>query len=515
MYLHQFSSSCKRKLVNMNKRFLIIWFRYLKTDWFTRRNPDLKNKPFVLAAPDHGRMIITETNHLGERKDLFPSMVVADARAIVPSLHILDDRPELSNKLLQNIAEWCIRYSPIVSISLPDCIIIDTTGCSHLWGGEEKYLENIASRLNTLGYHIRSAIANTIGAAWAITHFGKNFSIIENDQLITVLSSFPPEALRLENETIDRLHKLGLSSIGSLVNMPRSVLRRRFGTQFIIRLEQALGYEEEIISPVKSIEVYNERLNSFEPIITRAGIEIALQRLLDPLCDRLQKEQKGLRTAFFKCYRIDNKTEHIEIGTNRPSHNCAHLFKLFEEKLEVIQPGPGIELFTLEAQQIEDATPAQANLWQRATGLDNINLSELLDRFNGKFGTNCIHRYLPDEHYWPERSIKKASSLSESPTALWNIDRPRPLQLLSKPAPISVTAPIPDYPPMLFRYKGQLHKVTKADGPERIEQEWWLEQGQHRDYYIVEDENGHRYWLFRLGHYSDRSYQWFVHGFFA
>jgi len=68
---------------------------------------------------------------------------------------------------------------------------------------------------------------------------------------------------------------------------------------------------------------------------------------------------------------------------------------------------------------------------------------------------------------------------------------------------------------MLFRHHGKLHKVIKADGPERIEQELWLQQGQHRDYYNVEDEEGHRYWLFRLGHYDDERYQWFIHGFFT
>jgi protein ImuB len=60
-----------------------------------------------------------------------------------------------------------------------------------------------------------------------------------------------------------------------------------------------------------------------------------------------------------------------------------------------------------------------------------------------------------------------------------------------------------------------LHKITKADGPERIEQEWWLQQGQHRDYYRVEDENGCRYWLFRLGHYHEKKFQWFIHGYFG
>ena len=220
--------------------------------------------------------------------------------------------------------------------------------------------------------------------------------------------------------------------------------------------------------------------------------------------------------ALFKCYRVDGKIEKIEIGTNRPSCNSKHLFKLFENKISSIEPALGIELFTLEASKVEDASPVQEKLWENNSGLDDIGLSELLDRLAGKIGGNNIHRYVPDEHYWPERSFKLASDLHEKLQTTWKADRPRPLQLLSKPEPIEVTAPIPDYPPMLFRYKGKLHKIIKADGPERIEQEWWLQDGQHRDYYCVEDEDGNRYWLFRSGHYdADKTYQWFIHGFFA
>ena len=139
-----------------------------------------------------------------------------------------------------------------------------------------------------------------------------------------------------------------------------------------------------------------------------------------------------------------------------------------------------------------------------------------VDRLRGKFGDSQILRYVPAEHYWPEHSFKMAASLQEELQTTWKADRPRPLHLLKKPECIEVTAPIPDYPPMLFRYKGRLHKVIKADACERIESEWWLDGGLHRDYYIVEDEEGMRYWLFRLGHYnSDNKPSWFIHGFFA
>ena len=191
-----------------------------------------------------------------------------------------------------------------------------------------------------------------------------------------------------------------------------------------------------------------------------------------------------------------------------------HLFKLFEIKLSTIEPALGIELFVLEAPKVEDHFPLQEKLWEGSGGLEDERLSELLDRLSSRTGVQAT-RYLPDEHYWPERSLKPASSLIEKLTTEWRKDKLRPLQLLAIPERIEVTAPIPDYPPMLFQHKGKLHRIIKADGPERIEQEWWLQQGQHRDYYRVEDESGNRYWLFRLGHYDDKTFQWFIHGFFA
>jgi protein ImuB len=181
-----------------------------------------------------------------------------------------------------------------------------------------------------------------------------------------------------------------------------------------------------------------------------------------------------------------------------------------------MEPKEGIELFLLEATRVDEYVPAQEQLWQSRTGLTDPQVGELMDRLAGKLGEEAIHRFLPAEHWWPERSYKPSSSLNETPNTNWRLDRPRPLQLLQPPERIEVTAPIPDYPPMLFRYKGTLHRVVKADGPERIEKEWWVQEGEHRDYYAVEDEEGRRYWLFRSGHYSEeRKPLWFLHGVFA
>src|SRR5690349_17453675 len=137
----------------MNKRYASIFFRHLVTDWFSIREPEkeLKKSPFILRAPSHGRMIITATNALAEAKGIHSGMAVADARALIPELQIKDDKPDLIPKLLRRLAEWCIRFTPVVAVDLPNGLMMDVTGCSHLWGGDESYINDITNKLNARG----------------------------------------------------------------------------------------------------------------------------------------------------------------------------------------------------------------------------------------------------------------------------------------------------------------------------------------------------------------------------
>lgn len=499
----------------MCRRFVSIWFPHLVTDHRVIRQPELKDTAFVLATPQRGRMVITASSIDAGKLGILPGMVVADARAIQPGLQVFEDIAGKDLRLLAALGEWCLRYTPIVAVDAPDGLLLDITGCAHLWGSERAYLKDIMTRLRSSGYDVRAAAADTVGSAWANCRYGRVTAVIAQGQQSQALAALPPAALRLEVETLERMNKLGFYQIGSFINMPRSVLRRRFGAQLLLRLDQALGITVEQIETIQPVEPYQERMPCLEPIRTRPGIEIALNKLLEILCNRLIKESKGLRKAYLKGFRMDGQLQQIEIGTSSASCNQQHLFRLFELKISMLRPDLGFELFILEAPVVEELGQVQETLWNISGSNDQVEIAELLDRLAVRGGMDMIHRYLPDEHYWPERSIKAATSLMEKSPLKWRTDRPRPVNLLPKPELIQVSAPVPDYPPMLFRYEGVVHNIRKADGPERIEQEWWIDEGLHRDYYCVEDQSGARYWIFRLGHYGDHNPEWFIHGFFS
>lgn len=459
-------------------------------------------------------MIIKAVSTRARKEGINVGDVLTSARAILPEVASFQDDPITTQRVLNALAEWCLRFSPIVAVTSPDCLLLDISGCTHLWGDERSYIESLKHRLAREGYQIRAAIADTIGAAWALARYSSSpLPIVEPTKHAEALGLLPPVALRIAPATVLRMQKLGFKHIGQFMNIPRSSLRRRFGEDLLQRLHQALGNYPEVITPIKPAAPYEQRLPCLEPICTATGIAIALQNLLEELCARLQKEGKGLRSGIFKGHRIDGNIQQIHIGTNKASHNVAHLFKLFELKIPTIEPALGIELFVLEASIVEDIQDAQETLWGAPSAYSKI--AELLDNIAGKVGLCAIRRYLPAAQHWPERSIKTAHSLQEAPSIPWSNNLNRPIHLLSKPEPIKVTVPLPDYPPILFIHKKKVYKLTKADGPERIEQEWWIEDGEARDYYRVEDDQGARYWLFRLGQYGQGEPQWFLHGFFA
>ncbi len=501
----------------MAKRYVAIWFPWLLTDAHTLAQPDCATLPVAIAAAEKGRMKIKGVNSIASLKGILKGMVVADCRAILPELEVIAYEENKENLLLEELALWCLRYTPVVAIDAPDGLLLDVSGCTHLWETEQNYLHDISSKLAAKGFTARIAIADTTGLAWAAARYYHSPAIINTTDSTAALIQLPPAALQLEPAVKERLEKLGMHRIADFIKIPRASLRQRFGAGILRQIDYATGREKEHLQPVIVPAIYIERLPCLEPVRTATAIEIAIKNLLSALCKRLLDDEKGLRSAILLCFRIDGNVQQIAIGTHEPSRTVEHLFKLLELKIATIEPALGIDLFTLEAAVVEDMPVTQENLWGNSTQEEKA-LIELLDRIGEKIGHENIHRYIPQAHYWPERAMKAVNSLQEKLPMSWPDQKPRPVQLLKEPELIDVAVPIPDYPPLLFTHQGKIHKIVKADGPERIEQEWWLEESKHRDYYCVEDEAGGRYWLFRLGHYTnndEENPQWFLHGFFA
>jgi protein ImuB len=332
------------------------------------------------------------------------------------------------------------------------------------------------------------------------------------------LAGLPVAALRLPPEIIQDLRRLGLRRIGELYGLPRAPLAPRFGELVARRLDQALGLVEEPISPRRPPEPKQVRRAFAEPIQAPEDLHRGTRLLLDRLCTLLERQGLGARQLELCCYRVDCRVERVVIGTSRPNRDAGHLMRLFARQIETIEPDLGIEIMQIKALASEALVPDQLDFAGSGPG---DPAAPLIDRLANRLGTANVLRLVPFASHVPERAMRAVPALV-APSALgnWPEGRPRPIRLLAWPDPVEVMAPVPDDPPLTFRWRRVVHRVRHAEGPERIAAEWWREpdvagEEETRDYYRVEDESGRRFWLYRRGLYrADIPPRWFLHGFF-
>ncbi len=519
-------------------------------------------RPTILVASIGNQRLVTAADGGATALGIAPGMALTDARALHPGLAVAAADPVGDRAALQRLAQWCDRFSPWTAAEGADGVWLDITGCAHLHGSEASLAAEVVERLGRQGIAARAAIADTAGAAWALAHHGAEpITIVPAGQARAALAPLPVSALRLDPLATAELERLGLRRIGTFYELPRAALAARFGDRVALRLDQALGVAGEPLSPLPPPPARWTRRRFAEPIGTPEDIAAATRLLLTALCRALAAELLGARRVVLTLHRVDGRRAEVAIGTAQPSRDAVHLFRLLEEHLPQLDPGLGVEDMVLAAPTVDRLAATQLDLPRarlpdptlrrvarsilEAEGMgrdggDPAALATLVDRLANRLGAGALFRLMPRESHVPERAVAclfplppvspraptrlrhagpSLSGPAEEGSATAAATLLRPIRLLPRPEPIEAVAPVPDDPPVQFRWRRLMHRVRRADGPERIAGEWWrgaAEENALRDYYCVEDEAGRRFWLYRAGLYRpDATARWFLHGVFA
>lgn len=472
-------------------------------------------------------MRLVAIDDVAERCSLKQGQGLAEARAMYPDIDVFDEDTRADFALLEAIADWCDRYTPLVALDGREGLFLDITGCTHLFGGEHAMLSDVLTRLAQMGFDVRGSISSTPGLSSAVSRFGRG-GVIARENMVTVLGALPVHALRIDEATIASLCKLGLKRIANLMSMPRAPLARRFGAQLLIRLDQALGANEEAISPRRPVASLSAERQLSEPVQAEEDILGLANEIASSLKHSLENRGVGGRVFELVLFRVDGRVFRISAGASRPLRDPKRISGLFSERLNSIHDdldaGFGFELLRLNVVQ-HDIFDALQSDFAREEGQE-ASLADFIDRASARFGVHCLQVYQHCQSHIPERAeilVPAIAALEGRPdtgTALQFLPRSdRPLRLLRNPEPVEAFAAlVPDGPPQQFRWRHVMHIVTRAEGPERIAPEWWLddEKAKERDYFRLESGSGRLFWVFRLGRYGDNPPPtWRIHGVFA
>lgn len=463
---------------------------------------------------------------------LRPGMTLADARAIRPSLAVHPaDRPAEA-ALLEDLAAWCSRFTPLVALDGPDGLVLDMSGAVHLFGGARALIETIEAEMRGLGLHGRAAVAATPEAAWAFARFGAlrlSPSLADPKAFQKAVGPLPLAALRLEPETIRILAQAGLRQVGDLLWRPRAPLAARFGSGLFARLDGLMGLVKTPISPCCPPPVFVAEQRFASPVVLEADIHRILEALARHLCVLMERQDKGAREVEARLFRVDGVVKRLAVGTSRPLVEPGDLARLFRERIaglgeEGLDTGYGFDVVRLGVLRADPVSRRQEMLLE---GRDAIaaadDLADLVDRLGARLGLGCVTRLEDRQTHNPERAmaVRPAATADAAGrgSAVPPDDLARPIRLFARPEPIETVASVPDGPPQKFRWRRTLHEVAAIEGPERIAPEWWKAEGPRltRDYFRAEDREGRQFWLFREGLVVTETGdpRWFVHGLFG
>lgn len=481
-----------------------LWFHRLASDRVLRSHP--VDGPFALTLTQKNANRIYCLNAKAEQEGLHLGMPYADARAFCPGLQSQMADPAQDQRFLYALSRWATRYSPWVGPEGSDGLVLDITGSAHLFGGEEAMLADIQARLARAGISVRTGLADTRGAAWALAHYGEGLAA--NGDALTALKALPVAALRIKDDISNALQRLGLCHVGDLAVAARAPLTRRFGPGLLRRLDQALGLQPEEIAAWTDPPSYSVRMSLPEPIGLSADVMAVTERLLVKLCTKLKTQEVGARNLCITLRRVDRGYQQVELRLARPLRDPKRILRLFERGVSGVDAGFGIDQLRLEATQVE---PLRVRQISHISDGRKDRLDDLISRVGTRIGLENILRFLPSDSHIPERSSVLAPAAYSERAGGWIGAQPRPI-LLFPPEAIAGTGA---YPPDRFRWRRILMTTGRATGPERIAPEWWLEDENWcsglRDYWRLETQEGRRLWLF----YTPQNPGWFVQGEFA
>lgn len=483
-------------------------------------------EPFAAYARTKGAERLTAVDARAEKLGLHPGMAVADARARCPALTLAEADPRADAALIDALADWHRRFTPLAAADPPDGALLDITGAAHLFGGEAAMMAEIERRLAGQGFCARTAIAPGPALARALARFSTRRRVppqaaqAEIEQLAAAL---PIAALGLEDAALAGMRRAGLRRIGDLLARPRAPLAARFGQEALARLDALACRSRDPITPRFEAPAFIAERRFPEGLTQRSDIEATLRLLSADLCPLLARAGVGARRLEAVFYRVDGAVKHLAAGTSRPLRDPSRLAALLIERLaavaeEGLDTGYGFDVLRLGASEVEAEGTPQTTLVAPPRGApDDRDLADLLDRLGARLGLRRVLRLHPQETHLPEFAVAAVpAAFGAAPGAFPAQEPPRPLRLFERPEPIEAMALAPDGPPLRFRWRRVLHEIVAYEGPERIAPPWWGagEEALTRDYFHAQNSEGLLLWLFREGLYAREtdSPRWYVHG---
>jgi protein ImuB len=466
---------------------------------------EVRSAPVAIVEPQGQTQYVVAACEKAQRGGVKPQMSMAAALSLVPELETRSRNPQREQQLLEQLAMRAQRFTPRVSLVPPDGLLLEVKGSLHLFGGTEGLFHALEAECRTAGASVMLALAPASLAALAGARAGKSFKVTDKSHLIGQVSSLPLIALRWPRETIERLEKMGVYSVGQALRLPRAGFARRFGAAPLAALDRLRGRDPGPATRFRARERFQRRLDLLYELENHDVLIEVLQPLLQELGTFLQSHQCGITRLECLLHHRSVQATRCSLRLASPGSNAQHLGKLLAERLATLPLPEPVRACELRTSLLVRRKLTSNSLWQPGEygGAAGSESSELVEHLRARLGHEAVYGVRVVSGHRPETAWRlcEPGTGSASPSPPWPAFQ-RPIWLLPAPEPLMHAEGLP-------RYRGPLRLLSE---PERVETAWWDGAEITRDYYKAVDVRGVRLWVYRE---RKSPHQWFLHGVFG
>jgi len=488
----------------VNTRWLCLRFPLLALDICQRGLPpsDSADTPLAITDKQH----IFQVSAAAQNKGVQEGMSLNSAWALSPSLNTVERQPLREQRAITYLANWAYQFTPAVSVGDHNVLFLEVGGSLRLFKGWEPLRAQINDDLERLGFHYQLGFAHTPKAAELLPYNAESSD--EPERCLQALGTLPLTQLvaseHLSKNVLQKLQRVGIASLGELLDLPRASIGKRFGKTLLVFLQQLCGERPDPRPHLQLRPEFDSELHFLSGLSSFDMIRLPITQLLQELQQFLIQRQLSCRGFRWRFFHFDRQASVLDIELSRPQQRWDSFFKLSELKLEQINLDSAIESVQLYTDKLVTVEAESQSLFKELSNTALQDTNFLIDKLTSRLGPERLYRLQIQDENLPELQQSKTQASVTPPRQTQppatKPNNPPPLWLCEPAQAIGLRQ-------QSLYYQGPLELIS---APKRFDSHWW-QQRQQRDYFIARHAQGSHYWV-----YFDRGCRrWFLHGIYG
>lgn len=363
-----------------------------------RDHPELRGLPVIVGGSAGQRGVVSAASYEARQFGVHSAMPSSRARRLCPQGVFLPVRMRHYAQVSRQIQSIFHTFTPLVEPLSLDEAFLDVRGCEGLYGPTREIARQLKARIKAETDLIASVgVAPNKFLAKLASDIGKpdGFVVLPPEQVRAFLGPLSVNRIwGVGARAEQRLHALGVRTIGQLAALPQQLLGDHFGELGRHIWQLANGLDDRQVVPDREAKSISTETTFPRDIADREILRIWLLDLVDHLGSRLRHNEVRARTLDVKVRAADFRTRIRSMVLSEATDVTSELWEAAQVLFErcITREMLPVRLLGVGAARLTRDTTIQRSLFDAEVREKNRQIDRAVDAIRGRFGSDAIQR---------------------------------------------------------------------------------------------------------------------------